>query len=279
MNADYNKLFTDFADLSEAKGNFAKKRLSFGRVIEERYTLPSSEVCNKNDIYFNLKIKESLYFKQDLKEALSAALVGALKVLLSSYGYKQGDLVMVIGLGNQGMIADSLGSRTLSGLNITAHLIRKDAMSEAGNLCGLGSSVSGVTGIESYDIIRGVVDRLHPKIVIAVDTLSCSNIEKFQRIIQVNNTGIEPGGGINNPKKKLSYSSLKIPVIAIGVPLVIYATDILKAFLQESNHCDPKVSVEASLASLVVTSKEIDIVVEDFAKVIAKAINICCSKI
>jgi|GEM_PF-1293854 len=279
MELDYNRLFTGFADLGSLKEAHTKKRLSFGKVIEEKYVLPPSEACNKNDIYFNLRIKEGLYFKQDLKDALSAALSNCIAHLLSNYGYKQGDLVMVIGLGNQGMIADSLGSKTLEGLNITAHLIRREAMSDSGNLCGLGSSVSGVTGIESYDIIRGVVDRLHPSIIIAVDTLACSDIDKFQRIIQVNNTGIEPGGGINNPKKKLSFSTLKIPVIAIGVPLVIYATDILKAFLQDNNSCNIKKELGANLISLVVTSKEIDIVVEDFAKVISKAINICCSKI
>jgi len=279
MGLDYNRLFTDFADLDSLKGTHTKKRLAFGKVIEEKYVLPSSEACNKNDIYYNLRIKESLYFKQELKAALTVALGNCINHLLSAYGYKQGDLVMVIGLGNQGMIADSLGSKTLEGLNITAHLIRREAMSDSGNLCGLGSSVSGVTGIESYDIIRGVVDRLHPKIIIAVDTLACSDIQKFQRIIQVNNTGIEPGGGINNPKKMLSFSTLNIPVIAIGVPLVIYATDILKAFLQENSNLDLKKELGTMLLSLVVTSKEIDIVVEDFAKVISRAINACCSKI
>ncbi|MGI6213620.1 MAG: GPR endopeptidase [Christensenellales bacterium] len=278
MRLEYNQLFAEQATLESLKGVRSEKKISCGRVLEEKITLPPSEECNKNDIYFNLKITESLYFKQDLKDILSDALANCLKSILAAYSYNTGDLVMVIGLGNQGMIADSLGAKTLSGLNITAHLIRKQMMSETGNLCALGSSVSGVTGIESYDIIRGVVDRLHPKIIIAVDTLSCSDIEKFQKIIQINNTGIEPGGGINNPKKKLSFSTLKIPVIAIGVPLVIYAKDILRAYLSDNKDFFPGRGASAQLNSLVVTSKEIDIVVEDFAKVIAKAINRCCSK-
>lgn len=278
MRSDYNQLFTHEATLASLRGARKERKIFCGRVIEEEITLPASEQCNKKDIYYNLKIKESLYFKQDLKDILAATLSSCLKRLLASFGYKMGDLVMVIGLGNQGMIADSLGARTLSGLNITAHLIRRQVMSDTGNLCGLGSSVSGVTGIESYDIIRGVVDRLSPKVIIAVDTLSCSDIEKFQKIIQVNNTGIEPGGGIGNPKKKLAHSTLRIPVIAIGVPLVIYAKDILRAYLAENRESLALGGDKSYLASLVVTSKEIDIVVEDFAKVIAAAINKCCSK-
>ena len=120
-----------------------------------------------------------------------------------------------------------------------------------------------------------MVDRLHPKIII-MWTPYPGDIENT-KIIQIN-FGDRAGRRINNPKKKLSFSTLKIPVIAIGVPLVIYAKDILRAYLSDNKDFFPGRGASAQLNSLVVTSKEIDIVVEDFAKVIAKAINRCCSK-
>ena len=279
MKLEYNKLFTDFALLDKEKGKREEKIHFKNKIWEQKIILSPTVGCNKKDVYFNLKIKETLYFKEDLKQELSSLLSSCLSYILRSYNYKMGDLVMVIGLGNQGMIADSLGGRTLEELNITSHLIRRRININAGNLCGLGSSVSGVTGIESYDIIRGVVDRIKPKIIIAVDTLACSDLEKFQKVIQINNTGIEPGGGINNPKKKLSFATLSIPVIAIGVPLVIYTKDIIRQFLKENVDIAIKKKVSQAFTSLVVTSKEIDIVVDDFSKVIASAINTCCSKV
>lgn len=279
MKLDYNKLFTDFAYLEKDKTARQTKSHLNNRIKEEKIILPPTVSCNREDVYFNLIVGESLYFKEDLKQMLSQVLANCLSWLLQSYNYKKDDLVLVIGLGNQGMVADSLGARTLEGLNITSHLIRRNAIFDVGNLCGLGSSVSGVTGIESFDIIRGVVDRIKPKIIIAVDTLSCSDVEKLQRIIQINNTGIEPGGGINNPKKKISYATLQIPVIALGVPLVIYVKDIIRHFLKENVDLTFKRKLSSTFSSLVVTSKEIDIVVEDYSKVIAKAINTCCSSL
>ena len=124
-------------------------------------------------------------------------------------------------------------------------------------------SVSGLTGIESFDIIKGVVDRIKPAVVIAIDSLAAASTERVGRIIQFSNAGITPGSGVSNHRTRLSEDTLGVKVISIGVPLVVHATTIIK----EANG-DTK-----GFENLIVTPKEVDAIVADSAKVLANAIN------
>ncbi len=222
------------------------------------------------DVY-TVESKGDVLFENEHQDGLSNLLAMALKRVFSSLRVKKKDLVLVVGIGNEGLTADSLGARTLTHLNVSA---RNKRRAGEGILCALSPSVSGVTGIESFNVIKSVVAFLEPKIVICVDTLATVAPNRLGRIIQLKDGGITPGAGVGNAKNELNKATLGVPVVAIGVPLVIYAKNILSAFVSQSNLLSVDyATVNKTVGDMVVTAKEVDLYVDAYAKVIGKAIN------
>jgi len=186
------------------------------------------------------------------------------KTLLDFKGKRNN--VLVVGLGNPNLTADSLGSATVKRLLITRHIA-----SEIGGISSLSSiipNVLGVTGIESFDVIKGVTDRVKPDLVIAVDSLASATVGRIASAFQLCNGGITPGSGVSNHRERLDEKSLGVAVVSIGVPLVVYATTIIE---EASNRVE---EYSKDISSLIVTPKEIDVLVEECAKIIASAINL-----
>lgn len=229
---------------------------------------------NQDKYYFTFELKEDLFFNDQLKAELTKLLVSALKELLIKNNYTKKSKVLAVGLGNEKMSADALGAITVSALQVTRHLFGQSILNKAfntlPNLSAIKSSVSGVTGLNSFDIIKGVIDRTKPDIVIAIDTLACKNVSRLSRCVQLSDEGIEPGGGVDNAKEKLTNASLGIPIIAIGVPLVIYVKDIIKGYIEDER---VKIKTDKFLHTLIVTAKEIDFVVQDYGYILADCIN------
>lgn len=273
MSREYNQLWNEAGRI---KGQRYSEEMSYhyNSLISLKKGLLKSEIKNQEDsFYYTFEVKESLFFHDELKDNLLKLLVKALSELLEKNNYSKGKRVLAIGLGNEKITADSLGAIAVSGLQITRHIIENNPISvlkKMPNMSAIKSSVSGVTGINSYDIITGVIEKTQPDIIIAIDTLACKGISRLGRAIQLSDEGIQPGGGVNNPKQKLSKQSLNVPVIAIGVPLVIYVKDIIRSYLQENSGT---IKSDEFLHSLIVTAKEIDITVEDYGILIANAIN------
>ncbi len=224
--------------------------------------------------YFTFELKQDLFFNDQLKSELTNLVVSALLELLKKNKYKKNSKILAVGLGNEKMTADSLGAVTVSALQVTRHLFEdnlfKKVFSTLPILSAIKSSVSGVTGLNSFDIIKGVIDRTSPDIIIAIDTLACKNVSRLARCVQLSDEGIEPGGGVANTKQKLDIHSLGIPIIAIGVPLVIYVKDIIRGYIEDRNI---KIRADEFLHALIVTAKEIDFVVKDYGYLIADCIN------
>jgi spore protease len=174
---------------------------------------------------------------------------------------------LVAGLGNPDLTADSLGKRVLDRIMITRHLIPDGK--KLPRLSGLCPNVLGVTGIESFDIIKGVVEKTRPQSVIVVDSLAAAAVERIASAFQVSNAGITPGSGVSNHRKRLDSGSLGVDVISIGVPLVVYASTIIGDAAGK-----PSCDLDPSIASLIVTPKDIDLLVSDCADIIARAINL-----
>ncbi len=129
---------------------------------------------------------------------------------------------LIIGLGNSKSTPDSLGYETVKNIIVTRHLYELGEVDKKyRNVSVLEPNVIGNTGIESRDVIMGVIKETTPDFIIAIDSLSASNIERIQKTIQITNTGIQPGSGIGNNRGELSIDTIKIPVIAIGVPTVV----------------------------------------------------------
>ena len=141
---------------------------------------------------------------------------------------KKDDSCLIIGLGNRKIVSDALGSKTIDNIIVTRHMyLLNDVDPRYRNVSILEPSVMGITGIDSFEIIKNVVKEIKPDFLICIDSLCAKNIDRINKTIQITTSGITPGSGIGNNKEELSFETLGINVIAIGVPTVVSSTVIV----------------------------------------------------
>lgn len=191
--------------------------------------------------------------RADMYDRVSDALGAALREYLK--GKKK---IMAVGLGNPDLTADALGDRVFKRLSVNRHLASEKY------LCALTPNVLGMTGIESYDIISAVTERIKPDAVVVVDSLTAAATERIASAFQVTDSGITPGSGVDNHRRRLDRQSLGCPVVSVGVPLVVYSSTIARDFCSKA---------AGSKYDMVVTPKDVDVLVDDCARIIAGAIN------
>ena len=270
--SEFCELISDYESMSAARlsGEFsAEGVISVDRREDEGFST-----------YF-VTLSDDINYNPELKAELADKVARVLRALLRKHGVTKRDLVMTVGVGNEGMTADALGAKTLRYLDITEHLYAAKLKPRGkGRLSGVASGVSGVTGLESYEIVRGVTDRVAPKLIIAVDTLAARQASRLKRVVQITDRGLVPGSGVSNARAPLNELSLGVPVVAVGVPLVIYARNILLEYSAAYRLSDLAAGKnnaynrsQRELEDLVVTLKEIDVAVEDFAEAVGRGIN------
>lgn len=147
-------------------------------------------------------------------------------------GLEKEKSVLVVGLGNQAITADSLGPEVVGNLRMTRHLIREYGLKSTSEealhaISGIVPGVMAQTGMETSEIIEGVVEITKPDVVIAVDALAARSTRRLNRTIQITDTGITPGSGVGNHRNGLTEENLKVKVIGIGVPTVVDAATIV----------------------------------------------------
>lgn len=166
---------------------------------------------------------------QENKKKLERVFVKYLRSLLEEKGLL-GKSCLVVGLGNRESTPDSLGPKVASSILVTRYLFELPDVSVEDGYSSVSSivpGVSGTTGIESSDIILGIVEKTKPDFILAIDALASSSIERINRTIQMTDTGIHPGSGVGNKRREISYETIGIPVLAIGVPTVIDGVTIV----------------------------------------------------
>ena len=153
-------------------------------------------------------------------------------------------------------------------------------------VCAVATGVLGTTGIETFEIVQGIVDKVKPKLVIVIDALAARNVSRIGTTIQIADTGISPGSGVGNKRKEISKNTLNIPVISIGVPTVIdkntMVSDLVELVLDKfSENIDANKRqqiLEQTLNNqnnnLMVTPKEIDSLIQRVSKIIANGLNL-----
>lgn len=252
--------------------------------------------------YVTMEIPEVKHYDVDLQEDITRALSEELLKLIK---IKENMKTLVIGLGNWHVTPDALGPKVISKLMITRHLktYMPEELEEGINpVSALAPGVLGITGIETAEIVKGLVEKTNPDVVIVIDALAARKAERVARTIQIGDTGIAPGAGVGNRRKELSIKTLGVPVIALGVPTVVdgatLANDALdsiidslleetkdnlqtKGFYDMLNSLDKeeKFNMIKNLLSpyssdMMVTPKDIDSLIEDLGKIIANSINI-----
>ena len=196
--------------------------------------------------------------------------------------------ILIIGLGNRNVTPDSLGPRVAEHIYITRHVKQylPNALDfPAPSICALAPGVLGVTGVETSDIVRGVVETVRPDCIIAIDSLASRRAARISTTIEISDAGISPGSGVGNLRAEMSRRSLGVPVIAIGVPLVVYASTIMRDTIGFVAHeagfrgSDQQLgelaqnAAEQHLDNMIVTPKDIDSIVDDMAGILSDGIN------
>lgn len=231
----------------------------------------------KKGNYITIEVQGILEQKDDIKERTAKVLADELKKLVHFHYYLK---VLVVGLGNEKVTPDSLGPHTVDKVKITSHLFKiydADGDFEMANVSGFNPSVTGITGMETAELIKKVVDLAGAEIVIVIDSLAARNIERMSTTIQISDTGIEPGAGMGNRRKAIDEETLGCKVVAVGVPTVIDSRTLIVEAAESTGQW-PSQQIEKYLKNanldMVVTSTDIDEIIKDFSDVISNAINI-----
>ena len=206
-------------------------------------------------------------------------------------GLEKEKSVLVVGLGNQAITADSLGPEVIGNLHMTRHLIREYGLKSTEKeplhaISGIAPGVMGQTGMETSEIIEGVVKLTHPDVVIAVDALAARSTRRLNRTIQITDTGITPGSGVGNHRNGLTEENLKVKVIGIGVPTVVDAAtivhDAMAHLLETLEETEQKEFLEEMIAphlhGMFVTPKDVDETVKYLSFTISEGLNMTFSQ-
>lgn len=241
---------------------------------------------------------------EDYHEEISKELAKFLEKFVKE---KEEYSVLVVGLGNRQVTPDALGPYVVDNLNITRHIVReygKYAMGEdsVNLVSAIVPGVMAQTGMETMEIIKGVVEETEPDMIIAVDALAARSSRRLNRTIQIADTGINPGSGVGNHRNAITRETVGIPVIAIGVPTVVDAATIVNVtmenliaaletsetlrgvglVLQGYNAAEKyefiRELISPHLNGLFVTPKDIDETVKRISYTISEALNILFSK-
>jgi len=186
--------------------------------------------------YITIEAPELLEADEDYHREISKCLADELQEMLPMK--ENGVSVLVVGLGNREVTADALGPRVLDNLYITRHIVRTYGKAAYENtlvneVSSFEPGVMAKTGMESAEIVKGVVTEAKPDALIVVDALAARSTKRLNRTIQIANTGIQPGSGVGNHRNALTEETLGIPVIAIGVPTVVDAATIVNDALEK----------------------------------------------
>ncbi|MEB3100722.1 GPR endopeptidase [Ferviditalea candida] len=251
--------------------------------------------------YVTIEVPELRNKDSELQDRVATKLAGVFEQFLEKIGISKSDKALVIGLGNWNVTADALGPIVVENIMVTRHyfeLMPDKVNSGYRQVSAVAPGVLGTTGIETSEIVQGVVEKSKPDFVIAVDALASQSLERVNTTIQIADTGIHPGSGIGNKRKGLDLSTLGVPVIAIGVPTVVYASTIVNSTLEllvehfksQTSNTDKIFGLLEGLTEserlqlvrevlspmgqdLLVTPKEIDQFIEDIANIIASGLN------
>lgn len=246
--------------------------------------------------YITIDMKNLNIVQDDEMDELAGYFSNELQALINEK-INDKDEILVVGLGNIYVTPDALGPKVIEQIEVTRHIIKYlpqyiDENSRA--VCAISPGVLGTTGIETVEIIKGIVDNIKPKLLVVIDALASKSIERINKTIQIANTGIVPGAGVGNTRKEISEKTLGIPVISVGVPTVVESAvmvnecldifieklqneaksnDYLNQMKEKDNYEEIKEALIPKDYNLIVTPKEIDELVEKMAKVVSMGIN------
>lgn len=263
-DSDKDFLFTHVKILSEEGAS------ALGKPIGDYITIESKYMNDEVENIDNKIIDKMAYVIKDISHMVKK------------------DTVLVVGLGNSDVTPDALGPKVVDNLSITRHLIEYAPELVNENTRAVSAIVPGVlgtTGIETGEIVKGIVEKIQPNLVVVVDALAAKDMNRISRTIQISNTGITPGSGVKNNRFSITSESLGVPVIAIGVPTVVGVPTIVneaieyvadkfedvKSPLENKNYMQD--ILENKDFDFMVTPNDIDDIISNLSRLVADGIN------
>lgn len=246
--------------------------------------------------YITIDIKNLKIAQEDEIKKCSEVLANELRKIINLHVDEQAE-ILVVGLGNIYVTPDSLGPKVINEIEVTRHMINyfPQYVKEGTRMVSaISPGVLGTTGIETVEILKGIIDNIKPKMLIVIDALASRSIERISSTIQISDTGIVPGAGVGNTRKQISEETLGIPVIAIGIPTVVEAAtiaadsidlfieklqkeaksnDYLNKLKEDDKYEDVKEALMPGDFNFIVTPKEIDDLIENMAQIVSAGIN------
>lgn len=213
--------------------------------------------------YITLEAPNMAIPDEDYHREISKVLSKYIKELLGDFSEEHS--VLIVGLGNREVTPDSLGPLVVNNLLITRHVVKEYGRYAMGkekvnSVSGIVPGVMAQTGMESAEIVKGVIEETNPDLLIAVDALAARSTKRLNRTIQITNTGINPGSGVGNHRNAINNESMGIPVISIGVPTVVDAAvivnDAMENMLQAMEGAESLKSIGNVLNTFNVAEKQ-----------------------
>lgn len=213
-------LYTDLA-IEQIDSNIKVTKYKKNNIKVTNVLLDKDMENKKKGNYITIEFDDCTDKKN--KKNITKVLIQEIKKIIKNYS-----LYLIIGLGNSKSTPDSLGPKVIDNILVTNHLYELNSLSsDYKRVCAIKTSVMANTGIESYDIIKSITSVIKPDCIIVIDSLAARSIERLNKTIQITDSGINPGSGIGNNRKEISFNTLNIPVIAIGVTTVVSLSNIL----------------------------------------------------
>lgn len=253
-------------------------------------------IGKKQGNYITIDIQKMNIITEEEALKASETLANELKKLVENKVKSKED-VLIVGLGNEEVTPDALGPNVVKDIEVTRHIINylpQYIDENARPVSAIAPGVLGTTGIETLEVIKGVVDNIKPKLLIVIDALASRSMERISSTIQLSDTGIVPGAGVGNTRKELTENTLGIPVIALGIPTVVEtavvvndaldlfieklqqeakSNDYLNQLKEEDNYEQIKEALLPKDFNFIVTPKEIDELILNMSEVVARGIN------
>lgn len=246
--------------------------------------------------YITLDVKKLKLADEERLSKIAETVADELRKIVGEHVNETED-ILVVGLGNLYVTPDALGPKVVPEIEVTRHILEymPSIMPEDTRpVSAISPGVLGVTGIETMEILKGVVQNVKPKLLIVIDALATRSIDRISSSIQIADTGIVPGAGVENTRKEISKKTLGVPVIAIGIPTVVdlatitnecidifieslqekaMSNDYLNKLKENDNYEEIKEALVPKDYNMIVTPKEIDKLIENMSKIVSSAIN------
>lgn len=246
--------------------------------------------------YITLDVKEIKNADEERIEEIAEIMADELRNVIGEH-VSDTDDILVVGLGNRYVTPDALGPKVVPEIEVTRHILEympKIMPEETRPVSAISPGVLGITGIETMEILNGIVQNIKPKMLIVIDALATRKLERISSSIQIADTGIVPGAGVNNARKEISINTLGIPVIAIGIPTVVDLATItnecidifienlqqkamsnstLNELKEKDNYEEIKEALIPKDYNMIVTPKEIDKLIDNMSEIVARGIN------